>query len=379
MVAHRRSARVLALGLVLVALAPLALGALPSVGSTPGLELSLVANARVPANVSLAAWGAYDLRPAAAPLGVPLQSQTITLSLDGRDVATATTDGQGRYALQLPPVAEAGHHALLARADALGETVARSQVLDVLVVLPPAAPQNVTGGPGPHTGDAWLRWAAPPADEARPVDSYLVERMAADGTVSRVARVNGFVHAASDTQTPGVAISYRVTGVNLAGAGASSPWIAVTPALPPAADALALAARSVDVCHAGACVNVAPYDIAFVGGDNLPVTLRVHAAGRLTNLGAAVPGEPWNGTALDNSTDLLTWPHFASSPFAGRTASDGGFGVLTPPIEVPNVRANQTCLQEILTVGAHYPGVYVPPDVPAPDLTATDTTVVYLC
>lgn len=379
--AHRRPARLLALGLVALALAPLALQAavaLPPLAAPAGARVTLWAPARVGANHTFLVAGQLEIRPAEGALAAPWPDQRVLVALDGLDVAEATTDTSGRFTLAIPAIAAAGHHDLTARAMDAGLVLAASDAAPVLVVLPPLAPATLTGGPGRHTGDVALAWTPPPVDELRPVDGYVVWRDASPAPFA-LRVVPARTLEASDNRPLDAPASYRIAAFNAAGAGAPTAWVAVIPAPPPWADDLQVATSSVDVCHAGSCVNLAPYDIAFVGGDDLPVDLRVHATGALRNGATPVDLEPWNGTVWTNSTDNLRWLVTPPVPFSGKTGADGTFALSTPAVRVPNVRANQTCLAEILTVGAHYPGVSVPAGVAAPDLAAASTIKIYLC
>ncbi|GEM_PF-6302978 len=365
-----------AIVLAALLLAPLGAAALPALPPSGALALTLWAPPRVAANASFMVSGAFELHPG-GDASAPLPAQTVVLVVDGADAGQATTDSDGAYSATLPGIA-AGHHQVIARAEAQGVVLAQSEPRAVLAVLPPAAPSGLAGGPGAHTGQVALSWSAPPADELRPVDSYLVWRRAG-ARLSLAAAETAGTTSAGDTQPPGVPVDYRVTALNLAGSSDPTPWITVTPALPPPADHLEVHATSVDVCHAGTCSSLGPWDYALVGSDQQPVDLRVHASGRLTDLGAPVDLEPLNGTISDLWNDQLAWHNATPLAFAGKTAAEGGFALVAPVMRVPNVLPSETCLEEALTVGAHYPGVAVPAGLVSTNLTATDTITVYLC
>jgi hypothetical protein len=380
MTARRWPAR--ALVAVALLLAPLAAqaGALPPLPAAVqgAFELTLWAPERNAANATFSVMGTYAFHPSDDPeVREPMQGQTVVVVVDGVDATQATTKSDGRFFADLPGL-PAGHHRVLARADAAGWPVAQTDPQDVLVILPPLAPTALLGGSGRHTGEVTLRWTAPPGDELRPVDTFVVYRRVA-GRVSVVSMVLGSSTQAGDTGAPGVPVEYRVSAANIAGTSDPTSWVSATPALPPPADNLTIAAATVDVCHAGTCQNYGPWEFAIVGGDATPVDLRVHATGWLGNQGHGVDLEPMNGSLADTWNDQFTWHAMPPAPFTMRTAADGGFGLVTPTVRVANVLPSQTCLEETLSVGAHYPGVAVPAGMATTNLTASDAITIYLC
>jgi hypothetical protein len=307
----------------------------------------------------------------------PVPMHAVAISVDGVDVAHATTNQQGTYYLTLPGIATAGHHDLVAHTDAGPVRTGESAPFDVLVYLAPLSPTGLVAGPGRHTGDVVLSWTAPAADEIRPVETFLILRREG-AKISMAGQTPASQTHLSDNRAAGIPLEYSVMSVNAAGRSEATPWIWVTPALPPPADRMDVSAESVKACHASRCETLYAWDFIIAGGDTDPVDLSVHVTGRLTNHGAPVDLEPFNGTINDTYDDRISHAEIDPRPYGGKTNAQGGFDLTLGPLRVPNVRPDQACLRENLTVRAHYPGVVVPGGG-GPDVLGGDSITIFIC
>ena len=156
---------------------------------------------------------------------------TLSVSLDGTDVMTLTTDSTGVAALSF--VAAPGDHVMkvVFAGDATHERAQRAQGFSVIAgatpppIIPvPAAPvlTGIPGSPGVH-----LSWTVP-SDGGSPILIYYVYRGTTSGGES-------FIAILPDTffddfaVIKGTTYYYEVSAVNANGEGARSTEVAVTP------------------------------------------------------------------------------------------------------------------------------------------------------
>lgn len=278
-------------------------------GSPVAASAPLYLSLEGPATLAAGWDGIYEGASRWHALGIdgaaPLAAQTVHLYVDDDLAATTSTDLGGDYAARLAFPGR-GVHLVVAVANAGAATEARSAPYHVDVVVPPGAPAALAAS---TPSDAWhdllVSWSAPVDDGGQAPTSYRVERSVAGGPFEPRATVVGLAWRDTDVVLE-TDHAYRVSAVNLAGAGPGAE-VAARSAAPGPVDGLTSVVVGVSACPA---CPVAPAGERFGGHavayDVATFAAFLHVRGTAMSQGVPVAGRVVDVSVAASLTDACT-------------------------------------------------------------------------